>query len=469
MAMEPTVGDRAALQRLLGGPAMAWFVERVRVRILAADGVPLSGVVRLDAPSSEQRMAAMSLVGSVGRSTTTLRVDLTAVETILRRGPWPAGLADAVTTLSGPVIDRRAQREREASEWRQLSAGLASARLRFPALDPWWPGYCSAGGLKRTARAEAGRSGGQSDFAVAERLTADLATIFESLPRSGVPLAVFAREVLGDAHALDESRPLGRLAANAVAVAFVERGSMAADLPRRDAWAAAGVVLSNVASTVLALGLRGSSGSVRNRLAVATSAALEAMRTARTAMVLTLDQVRSGGVASMPPEMVLHVCENPTIVEVVAARWVGHAGDVADGPMLVCTMGQPSTAVVELIENLTASGASVRYHGDFDWAGLRIARALLHRVAWTPWRFTAADYRAGLCHGRSSLHLTGNRVETPWDPDLADAMAAAGIALEEESVADVLAADLVPENGRGASHLIAPRPGTSSSPNEKRR
>ncbi|MEV7466999.1 DUF2399 domain-containing protein [Streptomyces kronopolitis] len=38
----------------------------------------------------------------------------------------------------------------------------------------------------------------------------------------------------------------------------------------------------------------------------------------------------------------------------------------------------------------------MRYHGDFDWGGLRIAAALLRRVPWSPWRYTAAHYRAAV-------------------------------------------------------------------------
>ena len=89
------------------------------------------------------------------------------------------------------------------------------------------------------------------------------------------------------------------------------------------------------------------------------------MRVARMPVVLTLDQVRSGGVAALPPAGVVHVCENPSVVEVTAARWSrtqsdGHRPDGPgrdDGaaPVLVCTGGQPSTAVVELVRNLSAA------------------------------------------------------------------------------------------------------------------
>jgi hypothetical protein len=89
------------------------------------------------------------------------------------------------------------------------------------------------------------------------------------------------------------------------------------------------------------------------------------MRTARVPLVLTLDQVRSGGVPALPLDRVIHVCENPTIVEVVAERW-GRSAATAAAPVLICTSGQPSTAVVDLLTILTANSAECRYHGDFD-------------------------------------------------------------------------------------------------------
>ncbi|MBT2597841.1 DUF2399 domain-containing protein [Arthrobacter sp. ISL-72] len=109
--------------------------------------------------------------------------------------------------------------------------------------------------------------------------------------------------------------------------------------------------------------------------------------------------------------------------------------------MLVCTSGQPSTAVVELLTRLAGEGAECRYHGDFDWAGLRIARSLSARVKWMPWRYADADYRAAVRDGNPSLRLAGTPAESPWDPKLAVAMAECGLALEEEAVANLLAAD----------------------------
>jgi|SRR5690625_2946529 len=84
-------GDRVALERLLGDPHIAWLVDRVRGRIPAAAPGPMSGVVQLNTPTPEQRAAVVRLVGPPRRSGSALRVDLEAVEQILRRGPWPPG------------------------------------------------------------------------------------------------------------------------------------------------------------------------------------------------------------------------------------------------------------------------------------------------------------------------------------------------------------------------------------------
>jgi len=440
MMVDPTnVRDRTALNRLLGVPEMAWLLARVRPRIAASGESALSGVVQLNDPTDAQRTAAARLVGWPRRTGSTLRVELADVEAILRRGPWPAGLADATETLTGPVVDHAAERELKAAAWATAEAGLRDAAERFAGLGDWWQQWCASGGLKRAARAEAARTATAYAPGVAASL-AELATaVLSALPSAGEPLPMLARRITGDAHALDASRPLGRLAAAAVEAAFAPGA-----LSSRDAWAAAGVVLSNVASTVLCLGVPGTTGAM-GPAARATVSALEAMRTARMPLILTLDQVRSGGVAALSPNRVIHVCENPTVVEVVAEHWA-HSGATAVAPVLICTWGQPSTAVVDLLTILTALGAECRYHGDFDWPGLRIAHAVHQRITWTPWRYTAVDYVAVVEANPVSRSLVGRPSLSPWDPKLASVMSEHGLAVEEEAVAEMLANDLVTGN-----------------------
>jgi uncharacterized protein (TIGR02679 family) len=66
---------------------------------------------------------------------------------------------------------------------------------------------------------------------------------------------------------------------------------------------------------------------------------------------------------------------------------------------------------VTLLRHLHHQGATLHYHGDFDWGGLRIASSLLRRVPWHPWRFTAADYRAAA--PGTGTPLIGTPAESP--------------------------------------------------------
>ncbi|MBV9796282.1 MAG: DUF2399 domain-containing protein, partial [Actinobacteria bacterium] len=87
---------------------------------------------------------------------------------------------------------------------------------------------------------------------------------------------------------------------------------------------------------------------------------------------------------------------------------------------------------------------TVRYHGDFDWPGVAIARRILERGVAQPWRLGRVDYYEAvdrLPAGRR-LMLTGRAEVTPWEPELAPAMAAANVAVHEEAIVDLLLADL---------------------------
>lgn len=76
-------------------------------------------------------------------------------------------------------------------------------------------------------------------------------------------------------------------------------------------------------------------------------------------------------------------------------------------------------------------------------AGMRIASGLRSRVLWTPWRFSAGDYLEAAGFSTSQLALVGRPVDAPWDADLSPAMVRTGRAVEEEAVAELLAADFI--------------------------
>ena len=153
---------------------------------------------------------------------------------------------------------------------------------------------------------------------------------------------------------------------------------------------------------------------------------------------MRLRQLASLG-PSYPSGLVVHVCENPVVVAAAADRWGAAARP------LVCVGGQPSQAARRLLADLVARGARLLYHGDFDWAGLRIASGLRESVPFAPWRFGAADYRRALAAGAEGPPLAGEPVLVGWDADLSTAMAVAGVAVEEEAVLEELVGDLGPE------------------------
>jgi len=68
------------------------------------------------------------------------------------------------------------------------------------------------------------------------------------------------------------------------------------------------------------------------------------------------------------PGEIVHACENPQVLQRLAAAGV-------DRP-LACTSGNPSAA-----GSLLLGRTVVRYHGDFDWPGIAIARRIIGQGA----------------------------------------------------------------------------------------
>ena len=251
------------------------------------------------------------------------------------------------------------------------------------------------------------------------------------LPSRGVPIGRSPPNPVGDAHALDDGRPVGTLVLSAVrALAGLPFAAEGTADSRRAAWAAVGVHLDELSSLVLCLGLPGDPRTSLGRAGVGP-------RRRGQPTVLTLRQLRC---RDEPLQAVrVRICENPVVVA-AAADELG-----ARCPPLVCVGGQPSAAVWRLLELLAAGGAEFGYHGDFDWGGVRIAHAVRHRVNWQPWRYDHQTYEAAVSAAHplaSHAVLTGEPSATPWDPELAMAMRHHNLRIEEELTLDALLQDL---------------------------
>jgi uncharacterized protein (TIGR02679 family) len=409
------VDDR--LRRMLGGEPVAWLVRRARDRL--ETGRPLTGTIALPTATIEQRRAVERLTGRAARSGTSLSVSLTEVDRILRdSGTAPGGLAEAVTRLTGPLRDLGRERADLAAAWSAAFASLGAAVDGRDELSPWREWLDTTGVVRRLA----------PEPDQARLLLAQVATVLLRLPSRGIPIGRLAAECCGDAHALDDGRPVGTLvlsAARALAgLPFSAEGSAES---RRAAWAAAGVHLDDLSSLVLCLGLPGDTRTGLGRV-------LASCREAGEPTVLTLRQLRRHD----EPVRALRVrmCENPAVVA-AAAEELG-----ARCQPLVCVGGQPSAAVWRLLELLADGGARFDYHGDFDWGGVRIARSVLQRVDWQTWRYDHQAYEAAVSAARSLKPLAGEPVATPWDPELASAMRHRNVRIEEELMLDALLQDL---------------------------
>ncbi|MFI2371902.1 TIGR02679 family protein [Streptomyces sp. NPDC018833] len=402
--------DTERLGRLLGDPGLAWLVERVRQRIARAQ--PLTGLVSLSNPDESQRRWTERLLGRAPSAGRSLSVRLDTVDAILRRsGVSPDGLAPAVVALTGPVTLHAEARDRAERAWERAYAPFS---VLDDALAEWAERIRREGLVRRLAHTPEA-AGPLVDAAV--RALSALPVV---PPTSR---ATFAARNLGGAHALDDGTPLATLVLSGIRALTGFPDGAGAEW-RREAWASAGLLKDDVSSTVLSLNLRG-------------TPALDWMADAGEPAVLTLRCLaRHTPVPAVPATGTVHVCENPAVLS-AAADTFGPAC-----PPMVCLQGQPSAAALTLLRALSAEGAVLLYHGDFDWGGVRIATALRRSVPWRPWRYTAPHYRTAAAKAAEAPEMTGSPAATPWDPELAVALAEHRVRVEEEMVLDDLLSDL---------------------------
>lgn len=294
-------------------------------------------------------------------------------------------LAEVVEALTGPLRDRAAE---QAAREEPLEL-LAAVDLA------WAAAVRSSGVLSRLSDAEQ-----VARHAVAVRA---------ALPGGSQLRTHLAAAVTGDAHALDDGKPLA---------AVVLRGINAGVLPttaaeRRAVWESVGVQADSVSTSVLTLGLRPRAG----------GPLVEAADRGDPVHVTPWDLQRREVAVDAP----VLVVENPSVLEAFALH---HAGLFA----VVCTAGWPARVALDLLAQLDAP---LRYHGDLDWRGVEICSWLAERHGVRPWEMTSAAYLDAPGGGA----LTGRPVGTPWEPQLAEVMAERGVAVHEEQVVDVLLRD----------------------------
>lgn len=410
-----TQPEPAAAERVLRRPELHPLWHTVHDRL--SSGRPVARV-RLGPLDDAQREALADLLGLDRLPEVRPTVALARLEEAVTELGGRT-VRETVTELVGPLGDRAGERRRQQDErtglWTWL-AGHDTVRAQ-PALADW-VSSCRAAGLVG-ASPERTRS-----------LLTDALTVLGELPARAEPLPVFASRVLdGRAHALDDGTALSGLVLRALATLHDTAAPQSA-AERRALWARAGVADDDLSATVLVAGLRPLGDGPLARVSRVCAEAGQAAS-------LTLAQLRAPGgfTLAAAPAPVVHAVENPSILALAVRRFGPRC------PPLVCTSGWPNSAAVHLLRLLADRGAALRYHGDFDGEGVRIAAYLLDKTPARPWRMSAADYRAAVARTPRGPR-PGRLTEAPWDPELAGAIAEHGIAVVEELVADALLADL---------------------------
>jgi uncharacterized protein (TIGR02679 family) len=397
----------------LTSPGLRPLWSAVHAR-LARNGRTVAGRLTLSGLDVDQRESLGQLLDRIVGPRHT--VDLADLDRRLSETAAGTGLLGVVETVLGPVPDRPAEASAEKARRALLregaNVGLISAGLGDCAWAPAWLDSLWRNGLPaRLTSEEARRVLGQATDALGLTVGEHSRTWSRG---------ELAQAVTGTAHGLDDDTPLTRLVLRGLALALngtPEYPSGAEE--RRSLWDAAGVAGDTVATTVLTYGLRPIGD---DWLCARADASAETH--------LTLREIRRLTPLRLKPQTV-YVCENPRVLEAAA--------DAGTRSAIVCTMGNPTTVTLALLDAVSASpDVHLAYHGDFDWPGIAIADRVIRRYDANPWHFTAADYRSIVARSRArgtpGQPLAGPPRETHWDPGLGEAMRELGLAIHEEAV-----------------------------------
>ncbi|AXG13062.1 DUF2399 domain-containing protein [Intrasporangium calvum] len=430
------------------------------------------GTLEVAGLSRDERHALSDVVGSPVTGAT-VRLRLADLDHRFRARTG-RGVAEVVTWVTGRVLVDRAAQRRDAIALRQgpfdaarewLLKELPGSSGSGPGAPVSGPGAPVSGGHAAGApQASVGlipaaATGWVDDWLAALRrdgvLTAGsdgtsvLITALRVLEGCGAfgngPAKAHARtdlaaRITGSSHGLDDGSKVALVVLRAAAARSGTRLPRSAS-ERRRLWEALGVVVDRVSATCLVWNITpapmpaastprlagpGLSGTAAHRTDGGPPApgAADARVAPRHLTWWDLDS----GVAFLKGQRIL-VCENPRILEAIAER-----GPTAERIGLVCTMGRANLVVREVLRRLVTSGAVLRYHGDFDWAGVALANSCLAEFGADPWLMGPDDYHGG--HG--SEPLSGRPIEADWDQELAAAMRARGVAVHEEAVLESL-------------------------------
>lgn len=416
------IQEDGRLQRLLGGESLSSLRKRLRQRFERGPADGKLERLRITNLGVDEHAALAGLMGRSVRFSTSMQIDIPLIDEVLNRAGIATSLREALELIDGPIVHTETARAELRAEWSRVVSLVGHADL-LRLLEA----AVGLGLLKRL-------SNGNPDAAA--QLCRNVSIVLNALPADGMTRAQLAAKTLGDAHALDNGRPAAAL----VLAVWREKAapkhdphdedplgveSEIGDERSRDVWAKAGVLVNELARPALFLNLQMKShSSAPNATGEPTYASLRFL-------------LRSSPSWNVNGQDV-YVCENANLIAIAADRCGRQCA-----PM-VCTDGMPAAAQRIILQQLAAAGGRLRYHGDFDWAGVRIGNYVMRECGALPWRFDAAAYLAAVAQApRPGLALAGLEAKASWDEGLTIAMQEHQLSIAEESLADELLEDLM--------------------------
>lgn len=261
-----------------------------------------------------------------------------------------------------------------------------------------------------------------------ELLKHDIAVVCRALGKLGRTqlLPVFAAEVSGDPHMLDDGTSCGQLFNHAVMyLTGTEQIKGAAD--RSALLEKVGLYSDMVSSFVYCKNIRLYDN-------VGEHPAYKAFLERNEAFTLNIGNLTGIERAEFLNDTV-YIVENPAVFTALAQR--------TEGVSLICTAGQPKGACISL---LSLSGdAHMYYSGDFDMGGINIAERLFGMFEnMLPWHFGHEDYIKALSDKRLTDTALKNlrTVQSDRLEETVQLMIKTGFAGYQENILELLINDL---------------------------
>ncbi len=426
-----------AIRHYFGQPGFQRFLELLK-RQYVASGNGVRGYATLERIAEQERSALDTFYRAYSphREGETKRYSLKKFEALLKDSRFELTVAELLEVMFGtPVLTRKQQEEQTDEAWRNMLAGLKESVVDGRIIR-WLEGLSDETALgTRTLRLVFCRSPEEARVCL-HRCIAALSFVASRIENKPIRLPILAAKTAGDAHALDWKQPAGRLfwwglasiqdqplpmseLAEEEQEASTEASS-SQSLVIREGYRRGGVADDDISSQVLFYSPK------------LTGLDEECIMTLRQ-----VERISGERLANMGGRPLLMV-ENPSVfAELVDAALQRRIG-ATEAPVILCGNGQPSTAVLRLLDWLLSfEGAMLYYAGDLDAAGLGIAQGLQLRYphAFRPWRMDAAQYSRFAHMGIPLAEAERSRLQEgryAWDAELAATMLAAGRKLHQE-------------------------------------